>query len=68
MAEVNNKITFCSYNLNNYSQIKYDLVKEIFNKCNFLLLQETWHCENKFIRNLKMIFLIVNTSLQAKWI
>ena len=56
MAEVNNKITFCSYNLNNYSQIKYDLVKEIYKKCNFLLLQETWHCESEFIRKFKNDF------------
>ena len=56
MAEVNNKITFCSYNLNNYSQIKYELVKEIFNKCSFLLLQETWHIESEFIRKFKNDF------------
>ena len=49
-------ITTGSYNLNNYSQIKYDLVKEIYNKCNFLLLQETWHCENEFIRKFKNDF------------
>ena len=56
MAEVNNHITFCSYNLNNYSQIKYELVKEIFNKCSFLLLQETWHVESEFIRKFKNDF------------
>ena len=56
MVEVNNKITFCSYNLNNYSQIKYELVKEIFNKCSFLLLQETWHVESEFIRKFKNDF------------
>ena len=56
MAEVNNHITFCFYNLNNYSQIKYELVKEIFNKCSFLLLQETWHVESEFIRKFKNDF------------
>ena len=56
MAGVNNHMTFCSYNLYNYSQIKYDFVKEIFNKSSFILLQETWHCENEFILKFKNDF------------
>ena len=56
MVVVNNKITLGSFNLNNYSQIKYELVKEIFNKCSFLLLQETWHIESEFIRKFKIYF------------
>ena len=56
VAKVDNYITFCSYNLNNYSQIKYNLVKEIFKRCSFLLLQETWEYESEFIRKFKNDF------------
>ena len=52
----NNYITFCSYNANNFDTVKYESVKEIFPKCDFLLLQETWLTENEFIRRFKNEF------------
>ena len=54
--EVNNQITFCSYNVNNYDVIKYDAIKDAFQKSTFLLLQETWQSENEFIRKFKLDF------------
>ena len=53
---VNNQITLCTYNSNNYDAAKYDFAKEMFTKCDFLLLQETWLTENEFIRKFKNDF------------
>ena len=50
------QITFCTYNSNNYDAAKYDFAKEMFSKCDFLLLQETWKTENEFIRKFKNDF------------
>ena len=50
------QITFCSYNVKHYDTIKYDAVKELFDKCTFLLLQETWLAEDEFIRKFKNDF------------
>ena len=47
-----NQLTFCTYNANNFDAVKYDFAKEMFPKCDFLLLQETWHTETEFIRKL----------------
>ena len=52
----NNHITFCTYNANNFDSTRYEFVKEIFPKCDFLLLQETWLIENEFIRRFKNVF------------
>ena len=51
-----NQITFCTYNANNYDATKYDFTREMFPKCDFLLLQETWLTENEFIRRFKNEF------------
>ena len=51
-----NHITFCTYNANNYDATKYDFAKELFPKCDFLLLQETWLNECEFIRRFKNEF------------
>ena len=50
------QITFCSYNVKNYDIIKYDAVKALFERCTFLLLQETWLAEEEFIRRFKNDF------------
>ena len=50
------QIKFCSYNVKNYDDIKYDAVKSLFQICNFLLIQETWLSENEFIRRFKIDF------------
>ena len=52
----NNHITFCTYNANNFDATKYEFIKEIFPKCDFLLLQETWLTENEFTRRFKNEF------------
>ena len=52
----NNHITLCTYNENNYDATKYDFAKEMFPKCDFLLLQETWLTGNEFIRRFKNDF------------
>ena len=51
-----NQLTFCTYNANNFDAVKYDFAKEMFPKCDFLLLQETWLTENEFIRKFKNEF------------
>ena len=56
MMATNNKLRFCSYNVKNYDPVKYNIVKELFNECDFLLLQETWLVENEFIRRFKNDF------------
>ena len=56
VTPLNRKITFCTYNCNNYDAAKYDFAKEMFPKCDFLLLQETWKTENEFIRMFKNDF------------
>ena len=56
MMVVNNNITLCSYNAKNYDPIKYNIIKELFEKCDFLLLQETWLTEKEFIRKFKNDF------------
>ena len=53
---VKNQLTFCTYNANNFDAVKYDFAKEMFPKCDFLLLQETWLTENEFIRKFKNEF------------
>ena len=50
------QITFCSYNVKHYDDIKYDAVKTLFESCSFLLLQETWLAEVEFIRKFKNDF------------
>ena len=56
VAPLNKKITFCTYNSHNYDAVKYDFAKEMFSKCDFLLLQETWKREKEFIANFKKDF------------
>ena len=51
VAPLDKEITFCTYNSHNYDAAKYDFAKEMFSKCDFLLLQETWKKESEFIRN-----------------
>ena len=48
--ELNNQITFCSYNINHYDDVKDtrgdddhpNALETLFEECNFLILQETW--------------------------
>ena len=56
MMVANNNISLCSYNAKNYDPIKYNIIKELFDKCDFLLLQETWLNEKEFIRKFKNDF------------
>ena len=49
-------ITFCSYNVKNYDNVKYEAVKSIFPTCTFLLVQETWLAEKEFIRRFRNDF------------
>ena len=56
MMVANNNIKLCSYNAKNYDPIKYNIIKELFDKCDFLLLQETWLNEKEFIRKFKNDF------------
>ena len=46
-------ISFCSYNLKGFGDIKFDAVRELFNNCTFMLLQETWLNDIEFIRKFK---------------
>ena len=52
----NNVITFCSYNVKKYDDMKYDAIKSLFKKNTFLLIQETWLSEIEFIRAFKNDF------------
>ena len=54
--KLNDQIIFCSYNVKNYDLVKYDAVKTLFERCTFLLLQETWLSEVEFIRRFKNDF------------
>ena len=53
---LNNIITFCSYNVKKYDDMKYDAIKSLFQKNTFLLIQETWLAEAEFIRLFKNDF------------
>ena len=46
-------ISFCSYNFKNFGDNKFVAVRELFNNCTFLLLQETWLNDIEFIRKFK---------------
>ena len=50
------QIKFCSHNVKNYDDVKYDAVKSLFQKSNFLLVQETWLSEIEFMRRFKNDF------------
>ena len=56
MMATNDSINLCSYNVKNYDPTKYNIIKELFDKCDFLLLQETWLIESEFIRKFKNDF------------
>ena len=50
-------LTFGTYNVKNYyDPVAYQTVKDIFSKCSFLLLQETWLHEQEFINKFKADF------------
>ena len=50
-------LTFGTYNVKNYKDpVAYQTVKDIFAKCSFLLLQETWLHEQEFINKFKTDF------------
>ena len=44
-----NNIKFTSYNIKGFGADKYETVKDLLDKCDFLLLQETWKYEQSFI-------------------
>ena len=46
-------ISFCSYNLKDFGESKFIAVRELFNNCTFMLLQETWLNDIEFIRRFK---------------
>ena len=61
--EMNNQITFCSYNINHYDDVKDahkdeepSALETLFENCTFLILQETWLTEDEFIRKFKNHF------------
>ena len=61
--EMNNQITFCSYNMNHYDDVKDahkdeepSALETLFENCTFLILQETWLTEDEFIRKFKNHF------------
>ena len=61
--ELNNQISFCSYNINHYDDVKDAQAKDepsaletLFENCTFLILQETWLTEDEFIRKFKNHF------------
>ena len=54
--EVQNNISFCSYNIKHYDDTKKDGIRELLEKCTFLLLQETWWNANEFVRQFKADF------------
>ena len=49
-------ITFGSYNVKHYNLIRYETVRDLFKKCSFLLIQETWLREQAFIDKFKNDF------------
>lgn len=55
-ANLNDQITLCSYNVKHYDSVKYDAVKSLFERCTFLLVQETWLAEKEFIRRFRNDF------------
>ena len=56
MMATNDSINLCSYNVKNYDPTKYNIIKELFDKCDFLFLQETWLIESEFICKFKNDF------------
>ena len=54
--EVQNNISFCSYNIKHYDDTKKDGIRELLEKCTFILLQETWWNANEFVRQFKVDF------------
>ena len=46
-------INVSSYSVKDFNDDKFLAVKYLFDKSTFLLLQETWLNENKFIRKFK---------------
>ena len=49
-------ITFGSYNVKNFNLVKYKTISDLFEKCSFMLLQETWLKEQVFIDKFKNDF------------
>ena len=45
-----------TYNVKGFKPRNYNYLDEIFNKCDMLLLQETWLAEEEFIRRFKNDF------------
>ena len=61
--ELNNQITFCSYNINHYDLVKDahgvdkpSALETLFNNCTFLILLETLLTKDEFIRKFKNHF------------
>ena len=54
--EVQNNISFCSYNIKHYDDTKKVGITELLDKCTFMLLQETWWNANEFVRQFKVDF------------
>ena len=54
--ETKKNITFGSYNVKNFNLVKYKTISDLFEKCSFMLLQETWLKEKTFIDKFKNDF------------
>ena len=52
----NDIINFCSYNVKDFNQTKYDTIRNLFHENTFLLIQETWLSEDEFIIRFKNEF------------
>ena len=54
--EVQNNISFCSYNIKHYDDTKKEAIEKLLKECTFMLLQETWWNANEFVRKFKADF------------
>ena len=54
--EVQNNISFCSYNIKHYDDTKKVAIEKLLKDCTFMLLQETWWNANEFMRQFKADF------------
>ena len=57
MDSTNHSMKFISYNIQSFGKDKYCTVRDLLNKCDFLLIQEAWKYENDFINIIKKDFL-----------
>ena len=56
MMAVKKQISICSYNIKQYDSTKLNAIRDIFQKCSFMIFQETWLTELEFVRQFKNDF------------